>query len=857
MAVDKQALLLLFSKVGYVPSVTDWENLINLIPDGSSEDVASAVATLLVQNPSFALQLQPKTADDLNNPNSVTLPTTLAVYNSILGIINDYTSKIATVSEQASTAIEDEATPTTVPIDTTNKFVKYSIATAGTYTNFPDASGTAIVVLTAEQAPDGVADLDKGVVELWGKNGVWSKNIIPFPIASVVKKSDLQNNLTGGTAGQSALDAALGNLLTPNGGSTKSTADIDNVLSAIARSSTVTETVANVHAGSYYSTTGVITPSVNWQYSAKFASYDNQIIYLKAVVPFGTATTAAVLGWKADGTTVIILQSINAQTDYQKIIVPAGQGIVLVGFTSRKLTGDVFSFKVPNQQVPNAAVEGIAVQTVDILAALTLVNGFQDTTGKVTAGANWRTTPMIYTSAGRKYQITSTQSVSTAAVIGYTADSTPVLILNYNAGTTTITIPENVVAFTACGRALTSDVFAIIELPFLIGQEVDILKATVKSLENSVPSTSNGDVAFYMPKNLYAQIGKELRINPFGIVAKHPDDRDIDIIWGMQDSNYDFGRLIPAADLQTVSLSVRKNGIITSLGTTTIYAAAAVPKSPSVPMNIIFIGDSTILCQSWANIQGAVCNEFSRRLTGVGTEIAPGATSPAALSLANIKVRGTLGDQPIKHEGRGGWSLHEYVASATSGADTNAFWNPTTSAFDLNYYLNQNNFTSTQVTDGVVADGSNMVIYLDCVWNSVYTHGVTLYKQYLTQILDIIFAQYPACKVKIFGVWGPPADLYKDYTGSRNVSQESIMREAVIAYCQAIDSVIVNYPNCELLPMAPTFFSAGSFPTSNIALFPRSTTTKTFSTDHVHLLASGYAQIADTCFYNFLYNYCQ
>ncbi|AYD48190.1 right-handed parallel beta-helix repeat-containing protein [Arachidicoccus soli] len=210
MAIDKNALLQLFSKIGYVPSVQDWQSLISLIPDGTDGEIAQAAANLLLADPSFAQGLQTPKADDLMSPNSQTVPTTQAVYNRLLELINDYNGKIATVSEQASTAIVGVAATDTVPVDTTNLFAKYSVAAAGTYTNFLDASSAPIVVQTAAEATDGIADLDKGIVELWGKNGVWSKNITPIALAAYQQKSSLAADVA--SAGFAESGGSLKNL---------------------------------------------------------------------------------------------------------------------------------------------------------------------------------------------------------------------------------------------------------------------------------------------------------------------------------------------------------------------------------------------------------------------------------------------------------------------------------------------------------------------------------------------------------------------------------------------------------------------------------------------------------------------
>lgn len=84
---------------------------------------------------------------------------------------------------QIGSGIIGEAVPSTIPI--TEGFGIYLVSTAGTYTNFLDSDSNPIVVTSA--------DLQNGIVQLWGNNNVWEKHIIEFQMYAPVFSNNLSN----------------------------------------------------------------------------------------------------------------------------------------------------------------------------------------------------------------------------------------------------------------------------------------------------------------------------------------------------------------------------------------------------------------------------------------------------------------------------------------------------------------------------------------------------------------------------------------------------------------------------------------------------------------------------------------
>lgn len=198
MAQDKNYLKLKFARTGAEPTAEDFANLIDAIPDDVNVDeVAGAAANRLKSDVDFIAAVSPRTTNDLNAPSEDTILTTLGTNNVLAQLKDDYNQKIGLVSSQASTAIIGEASLSMSPVDTTNKFRKYSVKVAGTYINFLDNNNSPIVVIADDPENDIVGDLSKGVVELWGENNIWSKVITPLPVANLATKAELKNYVPG------------------------------------------------------------------------------------------------------------------------------------------------------------------------------------------------------------------------------------------------------------------------------------------------------------------------------------------------------------------------------------------------------------------------------------------------------------------------------------------------------------------------------------------------------------------------------------------------------------------------------------------------------------------------------------
>jgi lysophospholipase L1-like esterase len=684
----------------------------------------------------------------------------------------------------------------------------YSFSTAGTYTNFKDQANASIVVNANEAG------------NLSFNGTYWTKQVIPV---------DLSNYAT--TAALSTLQNQVNTVITPG-----------------------TEMATNLQNG-FLNSAGVFTASANWRATDYINVTEGTQWQYKGLT---SGSSYAVMGYNNANTFITaIFTQVDYHLAYQLFTIPTG--VTKIRASARMLGGDVFSLLSP------ALVQSVNVAGMPALQATVsqnqtnlsyLVSSFNYATtpslgyiainGTFVAAANWRATPFVAVKAGDIIQYQGNASLSAVAVVGYDSSQAFHSIIydqDETATLTDITIPSGISYIRASGRMLAGDVFVANVINFKIA---------------SSSSGGTEDIAYFAPKVAWAKQGDLFRMYPAGIVGKNNKDRHIDVITDMINSNEEFIEYSPAgADNDKVIKTYLRglDGGLTLMGNTTVKITH-VAQSPASAVNVICLGDSLTLGTTSSGIQGAYPNEFSRRLTGTGTALMTGGQSPAALALTNIYFRGTLGNQPVKHEGRGGWGINTYLTAASSGSDTNAFWNPGTLQFDLNYYLTTYNFNAAQTTGGVDATGSNLVIYLFLGWNHVYTGSLASAQTSLNTMLDLIHAQKSACKIKLMGMQTPPDRNVKPTRG--NVSPEQVMREAIIPYAEAWQaSAEARSSWVEFVPIAPFFHPEGCYPTTNKPIHLRSATTYAYNTDYVHPNAAGYSQIADTCYYNFLYNYCR
>ncbi|MDM1070900.1 SGNH/GDSL hydrolase family protein [Empedobacter brevis] len=507
-----------------------------------------------------------------------------------------------------------------------------------------------------------------------------------------------------------------------------------------------------------------------------------------------------------------------------------------------------FSLSVKNQ-INSAAVKGLEQiddlnnQVKNIDGFSSPLNGYVNNSGQVVnvdSSSVWRMTPPIKVIEGQKILVTSTTTTTGSAypLYGYDKNMMPVSSL-LSRGTNSnkeVIVPGGIDYLIGCG-----DNTYTLKL-----ESIAFNQAVINSNEIVLPLVND----VFIPSKIYAKSGEAISFNINGIVNKHPNDYSRDVFFNSQNGNEDFLKVTPVADF-VVPIRERllnQNSIV--LGNLNVKVKGSVI-NPSTPHYFMHLGDSTVRCFQNSNIEGAIVNELSRRLNGIGTSITP-ANAPVPLAMSNLHFIGTLGDQAVKHEGRGGWSFNNYLTVQNKSGSTNAFWNPNTNAFDLNYYLMQNSFSQISTT------GDNLTILCQLGWNDVFARTQAQIEADVKAFLSLVKTSKSGIKIKLISMQLPPTDIYKAYTGTREQSYISTMQKVMsIARLYERISLDNNYSAwVEHISYMPTFFPENSYPSQEIQVNKRSVLTQKVYTDDVHPTAIGYAQMADILFYNILYNYC-
>ncbi|MBB31916.1 MAG: hypothetical protein CMK63_07110 [Pseudoalteromonadaceae bacterium] len=359
---------------------------------------------------------------------------------------------------------------------------------------------------------------------------------------------------------------------------------------------------------------------------------------------------------------------------------------------------------------------------------------------------------------------------------------------------------------------------------------------------------------YIAPSEVFALKGEPIYLNARGILA----DRTVPLAWNFSQSSEEVAKINPATtDDINIKLKARNHNGNQAFVADITVKVSDVPVSPSNPENFICLGDSLTEGFSNSGIQGAYSNELSRRLTGIGKELLSGAQSPAPLALSNIYFRGTRGDQAVKHEGRGGWRPSDYLNNASVNGVTNAFWNPSTSEFDIDYYLQSNNFDWPSIDDGVISDGSNLTMIILLGWNDVYKTTAESSWANTQQLINKVKEKKPQTRFIIVGLNPAPKLNHKSFSGERWVSELDVFESAVYEFGKAYKAGCEELDNCEFLQLSAVFNPEFAYNRSNVSIGIRTSEVVSAVTDHVHPNEQGYAQLADALFYNIIYRYCQ
>ncbi|WP_261890233.1 SGNH/GDSL hydrolase family protein [Vibrio cortegadensis] len=462
------------------------------------------------------------------------------------------------------------------------------------------------------------------------------------------------------------------------------------------------------------------------------------------------------------------------------------------------------------------------------------VPGYIDVSGRFVPAANWIATEYIPVSVGDVFTYQGTGSSVVLEVAAYDEQSNYLRAIYDKTNTQApidILIEDDDIAFIrSSARNLPEDQATFSGL---------LLESNDKKEPLIIDSFS--------PKQAYITGNESLYLYSRGIVPDHK----YQLAWNFSESNEKLAVLSGSTPgTQEVKLSTLiegKRNIITELS----VVRSGAPVNPSEYRNFVCIGDSLTLGVSNTGISGAYPNELSRRLNGIGTALLSGENSPPAGTLDNIRFLGTLGDQPVKHEGRGGWTASNYLNL------DNALRDPISGELDFNYWATNNGFDHNSLPGGVLPDGSNITCIILLGWNDVYRSTPSESYKNLVKMINSFKGNSPNADFIVVGLNPGPVDNQKAFSGDRYVSQMEIWNDAVFKFGNEYKKVESELERCEFLQLSHVFNTDIGYKKIERRISSRSSEKMVAASDHVHPNATGYAMIADAIYHKIVHDYCQ
>lgn len=580
--------------------------------------------------------------------------------------------------------------------------------------------------------------------------------------------------------------------------------------------------------------------ATGWGTTDYIASFEYTHIQRDAPVLTESETSVAVYSF-FDGSKTYIGAYYNSRSDEKVKVLDVYPDAKYVRVSSPVGTTEgvfVWSFFDPTKipalsELINDFYALTEIEAIDYFTVGNITNQYISTSGDQVYAANWRTTELIPVTEGNVFTFTYGGAGSVVPLASYDESG------NYIAQLLTSS-PRDEYEFTVGSG------YSYVRACGPITEELSFSRREVRL---TTDDTDDTDGTIYddiiIPDYIYARQNQPVYLNAAGIVG---DDTGV---WGIPYSNSLVSKFTPISNTESVTLKYRNEIINIQV------KAADSLVSPTVPQNFICLGDSLTDGNASSGIDGAYVNELSRLLTGVGTEILPNTQSPADGALTNIYFRGTRGDQPVKHEGRGGWRASSYLDLSASGSVTNAFWNPATSEFDINFYLSENSFTAADISGGVESNGSNLTVVILLGWNDVYSLTAESSAYNLERLIDKIKSQLSNVKIICVGLNPAPKLNSKLFSGVRYVSQTEVFNVAIRYYGKAYKAICDEKTNCKFLQISHVFDPSYAYPVAYVSTQSRGSELVEMATDYVHPAADGYAQIADAVYNYIAYEYCQ
>ena len=196
----------------------------------------------------------------------------------------------------------------------------------------------------------------------------------------------------------------------------------------------------------------------------------------------------------------------------------------------------------------------------------------------------------------------------------------------------------------------------------------------------------------------------------------------------------------------------------------------------------------------------------------------------------SVEMLGTVGTAPYLCEGHSGWGYYSYFHSQSRGegdATINPFWNPSTSAFDFEYYLTNNS----------IADPDYVLL---CLGTNDGSHTDAEIAECVDGIIESIH-DYDA-DIRI-GIWLPPISATLSHGNEGANYTYRIIRLLIDRY---------SGRQSERIYTIPVFLAVDTehdYPVEEVNIDARTSAYKMLiPTDNLHPTTAGFEKIADVLF---------
>jgi len=331
-------------------------------------------------------------------------------------------------------------------------------------------------------------------------------------------------------------------------------------------------------------------------------------------------------------------------------------------------------------------------------------------------------------------------------------------------------------------------------------------------------------VSVSLPAYIPAVVGHEINIYFDNVInCNNLADYQIDVgcAIGMQ-QNERWTAVPTAAGDVSLTIWLYKNGSTIVASATTTIRVADTTAGTGLNKRCLFIGDSLT---NFGYYIDELANLF--------------ASDPMDINFIGTKQT----SQGIKHEGRGGWAIKNYLNDDQYKSDTNPF--RTNGVYDFPAYITTQGYTG-----------------IDHIFIALGTNDITKPEDVPTAMANLatfiagIRAYSTTVNVHIF-LTIPPAGS-QDGWGKNNLNgttRDSFKR----GIFEFVRQLIITYGGRQaehyyLVPVNVNLDTVHNFPTEQVAVNSRNSTQITRQTDNVHPAPSGYYQMSDVI-YNWLKNF--